>query len=347
MIDLLPSVEQQQIVDSVSSLLGDMAPVSRLTKKSNAETRRDIWSHIANLGCYGLGMPEALGGSGGTVAEETLVFREFGRFVLSPNYLATIIATHVVELCGKGDIAGRLIAGDAIVALAVPTLETFDRPRLEQEFHLLDSDDADFCLTIGADGAALHPMTNFTSMAVARALDDTVTLKTASLTADSPAAHYADGEGLIQRKMLLLVTAMMVGISEASRDMASEYAKVREQFGKPIGTFQAIKHSCADAAVHAQAALSQTLYAALSERDRRTDSIFQINAAYLVASAAARRNTSSNIQVHGGFGYTAECTAHFFLKRYNLLEQIIGPTRQRQIAFMAEEPPEYAIETDE
>jgi alkylation response protein AidB-like acyl-CoA dehydrogenase len=342
MIDLLPSVEQQQIVDSVSSLLSDAAPVSRLRKKSGVRDEMSIWSSIANLGCFGLGMPEVLGGVGATVAEEMLVFREFGRFLLSPTFLSTAIAAHIAGLCGKQEIATRLIAGDAVAAFALPITDMNCGPSLEQGFALLDSDNADYCIIVSAGHASVYPVGDFAAICVRQPLDDAVTLKTASLVANNPVAFLDESEGQINRRILLLVTAMMVGIAEASRDMASNYAKVREQFGKPIGTFQAVKHSCADAAVHAEAALCQTIYATLRERDRRPDAIFQVNAAYLIASAAARRNTSANIQIHGGFGFTAECDAHFFLKRYNLLEHIVGPTRLRQMTLMDEMSPNYA-----
>ena len=342
MIDLLPSVEQQQIVDSVSSLLSDAAPVSRLRKKSGVRDEMSMWSSIANLGCFGLGMPEVVGGVGATIAEEMLVFREFGRFLLSPTFLSTTIAAHIAGMCGKQEIATRFIAGDAVAAFALPMTEMNGDPTLEQEFALIDSDNADYCIIVGAGRASVHHVGDFAAVCVRQPLDDAVSLKTASLVASNPVAYVDDKKGQIGRKVLLLVTAMMVGIAEASRDMASNYAKVREQFGKPIGTFQAIKHSCADAAVHAEAALCQTIYAALRERDRRPDAIFQANAAYLIALAAARRNTSANIQIHGGFGFTAECDAHFFLKRCNLLEQIIGSTRLRLAALMDEKSPDYA-----
>jgi alkylation response protein AidB-like acyl-CoA dehydrogenase len=342
MIDLLPSVEQQQIIDNVSALLSDAAPISRLRQKSSIRDGMHVWSSIANLGCFGLGMPEALGGVGATVVEEMLVFREFGRYLLSPTFLSTTIAAHAAGLCGNQEIANRFIAGDAIAALALPMDEVECHSASEQTVLLLDSDNAGYCTMVGAGGTSVHAVGDLVPICAKQPLDDSVGLKTASLVANNPIAYLSDDDGQIGRKMLLLVTAMMVGIAEASRDMASSYAKVREQFGKPIGAFQAIKHSCADAAVHAQAALCQTIYAALRERDGRPDAVFQVNAAYLIASAAARRNTSANIQIHGAFGFTAECDAHLFLKRYNLLEQIVGPIRLRHGALMHEKSPDYA-----
>jgi alkylation response protein AidB-like acyl-CoA dehydrogenase len=126
----------------------------------------------------------------------------------------------------------------------------------------------------------------------------------------------------------VLAAAALVGIAEATRDMAAEYSKVRVQFGKPIGAYQAIKHRCADMAVRAEAASSQVLFAALSIDEGRPDDAFQAASAKVVASDAAIRNAADNIQIHGGMGYTFEHDAHLYLKRAHVFDRIAGDSRQ-------------------
>jgi alkylation response protein AidB-like acyl-CoA dehydrogenase len=129
---------------------------------------------------------------------------------------------------------------------------------------------------------------------------------------------------------------MLVGIAEATRDMATAYAKTREQFGKPIGVNQAIKHRCADMAVAADAAVNQLLFAALSVQEERPDADFQVAAARVVADQAALTNARHNVQVHGGMGFTAECDAHLYVKRAHLLGRTFGGLRGAQADLLAQ-----------
>ena len=123
-------------------------------------------------------------------------------------------------------------------------------------------------------------------------------------------------------------------IAEATRDMSSEYAKIRVQFGPPIGVNQAIKHACADMALRAEAASAQLLFAALSVDEGRSDAAFQVAAARIVATDAAVENATRTIQVHGGMGYTFEHDAHLFLKRARVLDRVLGDSRSQMAALI-------------
>jgi alkylation response protein AidB-like acyl-CoA dehydrogenase len=118
--------------------------------------------------------------------------------------------------------------------------------------------------------------------------------------------------------------------------MATSYAKTREQFGHPIGSFQSIKHRCADMAVGADAAAALLLFAALSVAEGRADAAFQDASARVVAEQRALWNARENIQVHGGMGFTAECDAHLYVKRTHLLGLTFGGLRGAQAALLAE-----------
>ena len=118
--------------------------------------------------------------------------------------------------------------------------------------------------------------------------------------------------------------------------MAVDYAKLREQFGRPIGAFQATKHRCADMAVRAEAAWCQTVLAALAAARGQTDAGFHAAAASIVAARAAIDNAEQNVQLHGGIGYTMECDAHLYLKRAHLLERTLCGVRAGQKRLLAE-----------
>jgi alkylation response protein AidB-like acyl-CoA dehydrogenase len=126
-----------------------------------------------------------------------------------------------------------------------------------------------------------------------------------------------------------------VGVAEGARNMAVDYAKVREQFGKPIGSFQAIKHLCADMAIRSEAALCQASFAALVIDQDHRDADYHATSAKLVATDAALRNAADNIQIHGAFGFTAEANAHHFLKRAHVIDLLWGDQKTQRTRLLA------------
>jgi alkylation response protein AidB-like acyl-CoA dehydrogenase len=124
----------------------------------------------------------------------------------------------------------------------------------------------------------------------------------------------------------LLVSAQLLGIAKACLDLAVAYARVRHQFGKPIGSFQAIKHHCANMAISAELLSAQLDMAAIALRDGRDDAGFQVAALRLLAPQAALDNARLCIQVHGGIGFSAEAEPHRYLKQAHVLRQLGGGT---------------------
>jgi alkylation response protein AidB-like acyl-CoA dehydrogenase len=137
----------------------------------------------------------------------------------------------------------------------------------------------------------------------------------------------ADDEWIWGRAVALSA-AFLTGLASAVTEQATEYAKTRIQFGKPIGVHQAIKHACVNMAVAAEAAWEQTLFAAISLHSGRADAEFQVLAAKAVAGHAAVDNSEGTIQVHGGMGYTYEHDVHLYLKRAHVLEHFFGSPRE-------------------
>jgi alkylation response protein AidB-like acyl-CoA dehydrogenase len=140
-------------------------------------------------------------------------------------------------------------------------------------------------------------------------------------TLDESLARAGPAEAL---RLRLIDAAALVGLAQAALDMAVEYAGVREQFGRPIGSFQAVKHHCANMALAARCACDQVSFAAIALDDGRDDAPLQVESAFFVAGSAAIENCGKNIQVHGGIGFSEEAAPHRLLKRARVLVQIAG-----------------------
>ncbi|MHB8669639.1 MAG: acyl-CoA dehydrogenase family protein, partial [Acidimicrobiales bacterium] len=128
-----------------------------------------------------------------------------------------------------------------------------------------------------------------------------------------------------QREGALLTAAFQVGIAASCTERAVSYAKEREQFGRPIGSFQALKHLLADMAVHAEVARASVHAAAVAlDRPGVAEAGRAVSGAKVLAGEAAVQNAKSSIQVHGGIGFTWEVDAHLYLKRALLLDTVLG-----------------------
>ncbi|AMN46232.1 hypothetical protein ACG33_03740 [Steroidobacter denitrificans] len=325
MIDLLPSEEQQQIVDSVVAFLTEELPLARLRPGPDGERPADIgisterWRHIAGLGWFALGVPEIQGGAGYSVVAEMLLARELGRYAVSPSIAATIAAVHLAAATGSELLTG-FMAGDLRVAFANRLCADSD------EYHLIDACGADHFLVLDGMQTRLYEAAVFNDARSVISLDDAVTLERAHL-APGERALLQETDGGIAQRVSLLNSAQLLGVAEAALQLTVDYAKVREQFGQVIGSFQAIKHACADMAVRVEAAYAQVFFAGLSQASLQPDTAYQIAAAKLISAEAALTNARSGIQIHGGIGFTAECDAHVFLKRAHLLGRLGGERR--------------------
>jgi alkylation response protein AidB-like acyl-CoA dehydrogenase len=136
-----------------------------------------------------------------------------------------------------------------------------------------------------------------------------------------PLADFDDA-GLL--RLRLLDAAALAGIAQRAMEMGVAYAGSREQFGRPIGSFQAVKHHCANMAMSARCARDQTAFAAVAIDQSRNDAVFQVESALFMAGAAALENAGKNIQIHGGLGFSDEADPHLLIKRAQLLLAVAG-----------------------
>jgi alkylation response protein AidB-like acyl-CoA dehydrogenase len=310
MIDLALSDDQRMIEDGVRDFLRDHLPVERLREPKNhgGAAERALWQELSDLGLFSLGSAEQLGGLGLGLAEEALAARALGLVLASPTVLAQLASPHFAT---DDALRAELVAGTAQAAFA--------NCLGDGTAHLIDGGEAAQVLLLSPEGAMLLPRGAVGETQPVAGMDETVTLARASVPSDLPArCALAD-------RTSLLISAYLTGIAQATTSMAVEYAKTREQFGQPIGAFQAIKHHCADMASRAAAAEAQCFYTAVAFGNGLNDAS-EIAAARILAARAAIDNARANIQIHGGMGFTAECDAHLFLKRAHLMA-LLGSSR--------------------
>ncbi|MFZ4517328.1 MAG: acyl-CoA dehydrogenase family protein [Microthrixaceae bacterium] len=328
---LLPTDEQDEIVATVRSQLEADFDLHALAARDGAASvvDRDLWRRCAELGWFGLGLEESLGGVGYGLVEEALLFAELGSHATPGPFLATVLGARLAAEAGAGEVAASIVGGESVVALAEAE---GDRLRVT------DHGDADLLLVVGDDGAALVATAGL-ELRPEPSLDVHVPLATvdaAAARAAAPVARITDAGALLLRGTVL-VAAELAGIATATAEQSNQYAKDREQFGVPVGSFQAVKHRCADMAVRAEAATSMVRYAALAVRDGLADAPFHAHAARAVAGDAAVENAQVNVQNHGGIGFTWEHTAHRYVTRAQVLVRTLGD-RTGHLGALLEQP---------
>jgi 3-oxochol-4-en-24-oyl-CoA dehydrogenase len=307
---------------------------ARALLESDEEPRPSYWSEMADLGWLGIHLPEEYGGSGAGLPELVVVLDELGRQVAPGPFLPTVLASAVIEQCGSIEQKQRLLPGladgttTAALGLGTPEL-TLVNGRLEGDAGTVLGGRAAglLVLRVGDDVVVVPAASVGLTFTAPPDLDPT--RRSVRVTADGVAVAVAD---VLPRAAVRAVAlartlgaAEAVGGAAACVDSAVEYAKQRVQFGRTIGTFQAIKHHCADMLVAAELATAVVWDAARASVDGTAEEFS------LVAAMAATlsfepfvHNAQMNIQVHGGIGFTWEHDAHLYLRRALVLNALLG-----------------------
>jgi alkylation response protein AidB-like acyl-CoA dehydrogenase len=339
-VDLLPSPDQLELTAAAREFFAEQVPPAGIRLRRDEPAVLDVttWHAGAELGLLGLSLPEDVGGSGLGLDDEVLVFREIGRGLVPGPFLSTALGARLAVLSGSPDLARRMVEGRAAVALGELRDGSVGPETLTGRLDVLDAAGASFVLVLGEDGAGLVDAAALGELTPQPSIDPGTRLASADVDAAPVLCWLPETEEPLRLRALVLVSAVLVGIAEAVRDQSSEYAKTRVQFGRPIGVNQAIKHRCADMAVAAEAALSQTLFGAVALASDRADREFQVLAAKIVAARAAIDGAAANIQIHGGMGFTYEHDAHLYLKRAHVLDLLFGRTADHLAALLRQEP---------
>lgn len=343
-MDLEFTDDQLALRDNARSVLASACPASLV--RSVYEGKGDgaeLWSTLVALDWPGLGLAEAVGGVGLGFVEVGIVVEELGRVAAPGPYLATVTQfASVLQQAGANDWLSRVAAGTitGTVALAEggrwepERVATSARPSAAGwaldgvKSHVLDGDRADELVVVARAAAGLGvfvvPRSAVTAVPVT-VLDPTVPLATVTLAGvevDGDRVLVAPGDpaapSVVRRASEEATVALALSTVATCRrlfETTVQYAKDREQFGKPIGSFQAIKHRLADCYLAVEKASALAWYAALTiaeEAERRSVAVSMAKAA---AGECQRLLTRDGLQLHGGIGFTWEHDLHFLLKR--------------------------------
>lgn len=303
---------------------------ARATLDDPGSYPREIWSAGAELGWNGLAIAEEFGGSGFGLAELAIIAEITGRELTPGPFLPTVAAALVIDRCAPDSVRAQLLPGLAdgstVAALGLNVLVNMesDLTATAEWPAVLGAPDADvLVLAAGEDLVVVDAAADGVTVTTLPSLDTTrsigsVSMRGAAISADRVLRGAARHARTVFR---ILAAAESVGISWASLEMAVEYAKVRVQFGRTIGTFQAVKHHAANMLVDAEQTTAATWAAARAD---------DLDAAWLPAATAAAHavraqvfNAQKNIQLHGGIGFTWEHDAHLYLRRARSLSALL------------------------
>jgi alkylation response protein AidB-like acyl-CoA dehydrogenase len=362
-VNLTFTEEQEELRASVRRFLADKAPsdAARRWMESDEGYDHALWRQMAGqLGLQGLAVPEEFGGAGYGPVELGIVFEEMGRVLLPGPFFATV-GLAVQALTASGDLEaqarwlpgladGSLTAtlalseeqgGASLSAVAATATWTSDGWSVSgTKMFVVDGDSAGLLLVVARaeDGVGLFAVEGEAAGLTRTRLDTLDPIRRLGRLdlEGTPATRVGpegDASDYLQHVLDLAVVALaheQVGGASACLDSAVEYAKIRVQFNRPIGSFQAIKHKCADLLLEVEAARSAAYSAAWNAAEDPGELPVAAALAGSYCSEAYTHAAKENIQIHGGIGYTWEHDAHLFLKRAKSSELLFGtPVRHR------------------
>jgi alkylation response protein AidB-like acyl-CoA dehydrogenase len=320
--------DHRALAQTVSDFLGARGARAAARNLLEADTERlpDFWGELGELGWLGLHLPESHGGSGFGLPELVIVVEQLGRAVSPGPFVPTVIASAVLAAVGPPDLQARLLpglaTGSTVGAVALGGDVTVrdgaghGPADVVAGGHLADV----LLVAAGEDVLVVESAAEGVKVEIPANLDPTRRAARLTLTG-APATVLPGARRLLTDLARLIFAAEATGIAREVTDQASEYAKVREQFGRPIATFQAVKHHCANMLVAAElatAAVWDAARAAAGDQFSYTAAI-----AATLAVPAAVQNAQLNIQVHGGIGFTWEHDAHLYLRRAAAISALI------------------------
>jgi alkylation response protein AidB-like acyl-CoA dehydrogenase len=356
-VTLLYSDVEEELRASVRSLLAARAPAGAVLARTESSEPYDmaLWRTLTiDVGCAGFAVPEKFGGAGASWREVATVAEEFGRAVAPVPYLGAAMATAALLAGGDEELLPSLAAG-AVTAVLVLPFSTFSAPPpgvrvgggvlTGEVTSVADALAADVLLVPTPDGlyavdAADARLTPVTSLDLTRRLADvTFAASPARLVADAGAAAPAWAAALATGAALL--ASEQLGVAQWCLDTTVEYLKTRYQFGRPVGSFQGLKHRLAELWVVLTQARAVARYAAGCLADGDPDLAVAVALAQAHCAPVAVRAAEECVQLHGGIGFTWEYPAHLYLKRAKADAIALGtPERHRAaLAGLVDLPP--------
>lgn len=364
-MDFAFSEEQEELGRTVRAFLARTSPETETRRLMDTPEGFDraLWLRMGTeLGLQGLAVPEEYGGAGCGPVEVGVVMEEMGRALLCAPFLSSaVLATTTLLRCADEDARKRLLPGLASGELVGTLALTEDSARWDtsgvrltaresngswlltgHKTFVLDGATADVVLTVARTGDGIGVFcVEGDAAGLTRAPLPTMdpTRRQARLDyQDVPATRlrtHGDGWDLVSEvldRAAVALAAEQVGVATRALDMAVEYAKVRHQFGRPIGSFQAVKHLLADVLLEVESARAAAHYALLASENEDPELPGVASLAKAFCSDACVQATEENIQVHGGIGFTWEHPAHLYLKRAKTSQLLFGdPAYHREL----------------
>jgi alkylation response protein AidB-like acyl-CoA dehydrogenase len=357
------SEEQEMLRQSVREFLASECAMTYVRGMMDDDRGYSVdqWRKMAELGWMGLALPEEHGGAGLNMVDLVVVLEEMGRVVMpGPFFTSVVLGAMAIDVGGSAALkkrylpelaAGRLKATLAQVeesgrwdaeGIALPALRDGGAFRLSGlKLFVHDAHNADLLVVpvrtngTGTDGITVVLVDGKAKGVTTRLLktmDQTrklceVRFDDVAVGADAVLGEVDRGWSLLDRivdRGKVALCAEMCGGAQRVLDMSVEYAKVREQFGKPIGSFQAIQHKCANMLVQVESAKSATYYAAWAVANDVPEAHLAACMAKAYCSDAYRLVSADGIQIHGGIGFTWEHDMHLYFKRAKGSEVTFG-----------------------
>ncbi len=324
------SEEHRALAQTVAGFLTNHQ--SRAAARSLLEAETDglpaFWAELGGLGLLGLHVPEEHGGSGFGLAETLVVAEQMGRHLAPGPFVPTVITSAVLAAAGPDDLQKRLLPGLAdgsvIGAAALGGEVTHangaatGKAGVVLSGHLADV----LLVPAGDDVLVIEKSAGGVQAEVPDNLDQSRRAARVSLDA-APATVLPGARGLLTDVARAVLAAEAAGIAAETTEQAAEYAKVRQQFGRPIATFQAVKHHCANMLVAAELATAAAWDAGRAGIGGGDQLSYTAAIAAALAVPAAVSNANLNIQVHGGIGFTWEHDAHLYLRRAAAIAAVV------------------------
>jgi alkylation response protein AidB-like acyl-CoA dehydrogenase len=363
--------EQRALQESTRGLLTAKAPLE--STRALCETADDfdakLWQQGVELGWPALAIPEDLGGLGQQLVDLAIVAVEGGRMLLPGPFMPAVVVADALAAAtasARGDVLSDLLAGSAtpawafgergrpwsIASLSVNAEATAtDYVLTGEKSHVQDAGSADWLLVdavLDGQPARFIVPAGTTGMTFLRqrTLDITrayydVTFDRVVIPRNCLLAAGTEAADAIERSMqmaVILACAELVGIGEQLLEMTVQYVKDRVQFGRPIGSFQAVKHKCATMRLWVQASTAATYYAAMSVDEHADDRARAVSVAKAYTSDAICRAAGEALQLHGGVGFTWEHDLHLYIRRARTNAMLYGGvTHHRELLCRAVE----------
>jgi alkylation response protein AidB-like acyl-CoA dehydrogenase len=333
-----------------------------------------LWQQLAEVGLHGVTVDEQHGGQGLGLVEQAIILEEIGRAVMPGPYLPTILATAAIRAGGdrsqQATYLPKIASGQLKATVAVledrlswspdaiqlrPQSRGGELRLTGRKLFVPWASAADLILVAVRTRVSGDPERGITIFAVPRdapgvtftpnqsfdetCKTDTVDFDDVQLGRESAVGQLDEGWSVLRTVLQWAsvgAAAEMLGSARKSMEMSVEYAKVREQFGQPIGAFQAIKHACAEMFVEVENGHAATYYAAWALDANAPDADLAAAVAKYYVGEAARKVCGSAIQVHGGIGFTWDYDLHLYFKRAKTLEVLYGDAEHhRELALRA------------